>query len=498
MIRKILVNLSAEHPEIPLIEAATFVGSPSAVFVRGIPQAVGSWRITSVKVVATYPDDSAPTVECVKGADGVYVATIPATATSGRVANGLQIIADGIDERGEPVTGYVLGMADFAVYLRDMTIEGATGVKYYLHLLDAEPDDPKEGDAYLDGSTLNIYHDGEWTEIAGGGYEPPPGGIPKTDLSAGVQESLNKADSALQNSGDQTLNGTLSVKHTRIEEHKIVYDVGAAGESNLMFPVGQNDYLAVLSDIYAAVQQIAPAWVGLTSYAQNALVSYNGVVYRKKTIGSSPTSAPSGDTTNWEAKKVSEIFLPLTGGMMTGPISAKYIYADNKIYANDGYHFGGAEHAGIDSDEIYVGANHYDWAQRSGTFALLQNLAPDFSFSATYAVGQLCVYNKKLYRCTTAITTSEAWTDAHWTEATVEDVLAAIRSALGDKAPLASPAFTGTPTAPTPAAGDDSTKVATTAFVQSAVAGVTPNLDYVMRVDPETGGIYYTTPDTNA
>lgn len=38
-------------------------------------------------------------------------------------------------------------------------------------------------------------------------------------------------------------------------------------------------------------------------------------------------------------------------------------------------------------------------------------------------------------------------------------------------APLASPAFTGTPTAPTPTAGDDSTKVATTAFVQEAISG---------------------------
>ena len=37
---------------------------------------------------------------------------------------------------------------------------------------------------------------------------------------------------------------------------------------------------------------------------------------------------------------------------------------------------------------------------------------------------------------------------------------------LAGYAPLASPAFTGTPTAPTPTAGDDSTKVATTAFVQ--------------------------------
>ncbi len=36
-------------------------------------------------------------------------------------------------------------------------------------------------------------------------------------------------------------------------------------------------------------------------------------------------------------------------------------------------------------------------------------------------------------------------------------------------APLESPAFTGTPTAPTPGVSDDSTKVATTAFVQDVV-----------------------------
>ncbi|HEY6034730.1 MAG TPA: phage tail protein, partial [Kofleriaceae bacterium] len=40
------------------------------------------------------------------------------------------------------------------------------------------------------------------------------------------------------------------------------------------------------------------------------------------------------------------------------------------------------------------------------------------------------------------------------------------------RAPLASPAFTGSPTAPTPTGGDNSTKLATTAFVQSATSGL--------------------------
>lgn len=46
-------------------------------------------------------------------------------------------------------------------------------------------------------------------------------------------------------------------------------------------------------------------------------------------------------------------------------------------------------------------------------------------------------------------------------------------TALDVKAPLASPALTGNPTAPTPTAGDNDTSVATTAFVTTAVATAT-------------------------
>ena len=49
--------------------------------------------------------------------------------------------------------------------------------------------------------------------------------------------------------------------------------------------------------------------------------------------------------------------------------------------------------------------------------------------------------------------------------------------ALALKAPLASPDFTGTPTAPTAPTGTNTTQVATTAFVQDAMAGITPGPD---------------------
>jgi hypothetical protein len=48
-----------------------------------------------------------------------------------------------------------------------------------------------------------------------------------------------------------------------------------------------------------------------------------------------------------------------------------------------------------------------------------------------------------------------------------------ISTQLGLKAPKDSPEFTGTPTAPTPDAADDSTKLATTAFVQGLITALT-------------------------
>lgn len=43
-----------------------------------------------------------------------------------------------------------------------------------------------------------------------------------------------------------------------------------------------------------------------------------------------------------------------------------------------------------------------------------------YSASATYAVGDYCLYNDVLYKCTTAITVAEAWTVSHWTSTTLD------------------------------------------------------------------------------
>lgn len=52
----------------------------------------------------------------------------------------------------------------------------------------------------------------EIEDAAGGGYAPPAGGIPKSDLASGVQSSLDKADTALQQSDKTELQNEINGK----------------------------------------------------------------------------------------------------------------------------------------------------------------------------------------------------------------------------------------------------------------------------------------------
>jgi hypothetical protein len=64
----------------------------------------------------------------------------------------------------------------------------------------------------------------------------------------------------------------------------------------------------------------------------------------------------------------------------------------------------------------------------------------------------------------------------------VAGVTSAIQTQLDGKAALSSPAFTGTPTAPTASSGTSSTQLATTQFVGSAIAGVNAQTALTVQV----------------
>lgn len=53
-------------------------------------------------------------------------------------------------------------------------------------------------------------------------------------------------------------------------------------------------------------------------------------------------------------------------------------------------------------------------------------LAPEYSSSSTYAVGDLVLKDGQLYECNTTIGTAEAWNSSHWTSKTVADELSSL------------------------------------------------------------------------
>ena len=64
--------------------------------------------------------------------------------------------------------------------------------------------------------------------------------------------------------------------------------------------------------------------------------------------------------------------------------------------------------------------------------SLWTTLAPAYSTSATYAVGDYVTYDGVMYRCISAITSGESWTAAHWSAAKIGPDLSDVKSAITD------------------------------------------------------------------
>lgn len=127
-----------------------------------------------------YPDDVVKTKSAVREGN-VWVATVEGCSTSGKVTNGLTIAANGIDEDGNAVNGYVLGIGDIYVMNRDDSIAPDPSTdKFYVRYCDSQPSNPTKGDAYVQGYMLNIYNGTSW--------------VPACDISALESQIALKRD----------------------------------------------------------------------------------------------------------------------------------------------------------------------------------------------------------------------------------------------------------------------------------------------------------------
>lgn len=164
MIGTIKVQLNAAHPNMPLQPLFAFAGSPSNLRIIDVPKKIGTWQLTSVYVAYNYPDNTAKTAPCTL-VGGAYVCTLEACDVVGTSGLGYTVLADGVDENGDDVIGYVLGKGDISILSTDPTIV-VDGKAVYAHLLSAEPAEPQDGDMWPSAdNAYMIQQDGEAHEL---------------------------------------------------------------------------------------------------------------------------------------------------------------------------------------------------------------------------------------------------------------------------------------------------------------------------------------------
>lgn len=344
-------------------------------------------------------------------------------------------------------------------------------------------------------------------------YAKPAGGIPKSDLDPSVQESLSKADTALQSHQDISGKADKSTTYTKAEVDSLV---SAAGGKFIVVASLPSAASADPKAVY-----LVPRQSGETGNVYDEYVRVE----------------PLSGTFAWE--KIGSTDIDLSAYRTATAQDAIDSVQDERLNALE--------------PAVASALRGVDYMDQNKANAA--SLAPVFSEDSTYEEGDYCTYYGRLFRCTTAVTTAGAWNAASWTAVAVMEETATttfVQTALDGKvsktgdtmtgeltaplvratealvlgpigahgfgsvelhegdptvvmnrgtfvqfarfytraaptgttfsvayktdlaamAPLDSPAFTGTPTAPTANAGTNTTQIANTAFVRTELAAL--------------------------
>lgn len=442
MIRPIDIRLNAAHPELPLAEAVTFTGSPSTVLIRGVPPNCGRWAITAVSVAATFPDGSTTTRAAVQSANGVWVATLPATARSGRTANGLRVMADGIDENGAAVTGYILGVADFAVASLGVTPAPEPGeTSWQMLYFDAVTSTLRKGDVAKVDGVLKLYNGTAWEAFAGD-IPAPSIATPAMDGTgaAGTSAAFARGDhvhptdtsrmAASATGADIAVSGTDA---TKIDA--ALADKASKADATLTPVYGGNGekYSAwtIMRDGVDVTEQIPPS--NMPSYGWDGLDErlkwFTGDCHIPSDERSDDWGGVNEDALSlaWEsyyedamgdrhdvgytATRTANPIVGYTLGSQTDKPLASEAEAEalRQGKANRAANPTAGNLAALDAS-----GNPTDSGIKASDKLDSTSAAPAFSTSSTYAVGDHVTYNGKLYKCTTA-TTGGTWDASKWT-----------------------------------------------------------------------------------
>ncbi len=444
MIGTLKIKVHAASPNIPLTPCYAVAGSPSSIRVVDVPRAIGAWAITAVRVIVNYPDNTIVTANCVQTA-GVWVGTIAGCAASGSVSgSGVVVAADGTDENGNAVTGYILGKGDLYVISADGTVV-YDGTRYNVHLCDSQPGTPHKGDLYDADGVWKLYNGTAWVDFAAmvdsvngktgavtltgsdiavsgedattvdaalaAKYEKPASGIPASDLADGVipaiGTSLTSATATAVTGATiwSHIWGTLTALPTGFIS---LYDWCVSQLNGKVSKSGDRMTGALITTaLTVGVRRYGTSSGGysVAEGTQNEASSTNTHAEGDHTKAQNESEHAQGRYN--KSTKVNTTFgtagntLHSVGfGTSSNPKNAHEITQDgaNFVFGVGGY----------DGTNAVVGTN--DLATVIGGKANASDLATEFSTASTYAVDDLCVYEGRLYKCTVAVTTAGAWT----------------------------------------------------------------------------------------
>lgn len=435
MIRTIDIKLNAAHPELPLPEATTYQGAPSTAFLRGVPKSCGQWQITAVNVAVTFPDNSTTTRAAVLSAGDVWVVTIPACATSGRTVSGLRILADGIDENGDAVTGFVLGVADLAVATFD--IAPAPGeTSYALRYFDAVPSVARKGDvAKVDGA-LKYYDGTAWQPFADidlSNYATKADatlserGFSEWTISPSIDNPVSaECLAAFQEMYPSATDGTLTIDDDLAiciggQQATAGQDLGTDGTTLTFNGFGWADlggYLGISVGDVVATRTALQGYV-LGSQTDKPLASEAEAEALRQdkqdalTFDSTPTTNSLNPVTSGGIKTALDAKATITDLTSTNPAIVPML-SQNALNAN-------LASLAIVAQKLEDSRDNdrtadVIFAQIDGKLDAT-SAAPAFSTTSTYVVGDRVTYNGRPYRCTTAVTTPGAWDASKWASA---------------------------------------------------------------------------------
>lgn len=152
---------------------------------------------------------------------------------------------------------------------------------------------------------------------------------------------------------------------------------------------------------------VAAPFAENTAYVVGNYVTYNGNLYR---ITADHAAGVTWANTSKKQCTVGTELYDLKSALLaqfneaTAYSAGSYVYYGASMYRLQKDHAAGETWANTSKSKVTL----------NDIRRFRQSIAGEYDPTATYAVGDYCAYNGIFYRCTTAITTSEAFNASHW------------------------------------------------------------------------------------